>query len=51
MPAGFNNCVKNGGQVKTISGPNKKFGLKEGQYCYVCFDKKGMHRGHTKQKK
>lgn len=50
MPEGFTNCVKNGGRVRTVTGPNKQIGLKKGQYCHVCFDKKGAHRGHTKTK-
>jgi len=49
-PVGFNQCVSGGGRVRTISGPNKKLGLKKGQYVHVCFDKSGMHRGHTKTK-
>ena len=51
MPSGFDRCEKMGGRVRTISGPNKRFGLKAGQYIHVCFDKKGnMHRGYEKTK-
>ncbi len=51
-PAGFDKCVKNGGRVKTISGPDKKFGLSAGQYVHVCFPKGGgdMERGEVKTK-
>jgi len=56
MPADFEACVKRGGRVRTVSGPNKKFGLKAGEYVNFCFDKgKGgkSFRGEvkTKQKK
>jgi len=26
MPAGFDNCVKQGGKVRTVTGPHKKMG-------------------------
>jgi len=51
MPKDFNQCVSNGGRVRTVTGPNKKYGLKKGQYVHVCFDKKGQHKGHIKTKK
>ena len=50
MPKGFDECVEGGGRVRTISGPNKKMGLGKDQYCRVCYDDKGTHRGHTKTK-
>lgn len=41
VPAAFNKCVKGGGRVRRISGPNKKFGLKADQYVNICFPKGG----------
>lgn len=51
LPAGFLKCVKDKGRVRTISGPDKKMGLKEGQFVRVCFKDGKMHRGHTESKK
>jgi len=51
MPAGFNKCVRTGGRVRRISGPNKKFGLKKGEYVNVCFKDGVMYRGHKKKKR
>jgi len=48
MPKAFENCVKSGGRVRTIKGPNKKFGLKKGQYMHICFKGGKMYRGHKK---
>lgn len=52
MPKAFDDCVKGGGRVRTISGPNKKFGLGKNEYVKVCFNKSGMHRGykHTNER-
>ena len=51
MPAGFDNCVKNKGRVVTVTGPNKKYNLKKGQYKHVCILKGGFHQGEVKTKK
>lgn len=51
MPKDFNRCIKNGGKVWTVSGPNKKYGLKEDEYVHFCKDDKGVHMGHVKKKK
>lgn len=48
MPEAFDNCVEGGGRVRTISGPNKRFGLGKDQFTRVCFNGKGMHRGEKK---
>ncbi len=48
MPEGFNRCIKAGGRVRTISGPNKEMGLSSGQYVKVCFKGGKMFRGHKK---
>ncbi len=50
MPADFMKCEKNGGRVRTMSGPNKQYGLKKEEYLHVCFDKEGMHKGEIKTK-
>lgn len=51
MPKDFDACVSGGGRVRTISGPNKKFGLSSGEFMKVCFDSSGMHRGHKQENK
>lgn len=51
MPKAFEQCRKNGGRIRTISGPNKQWNLKQGEFVHVCFDGKGAHRGHTKKRK
>ena len=51
MPQGFDMCQEKGGKMRTISGPNKRFGLKKGEYMHICIDKKGvMNRGYVKKK-
>jgi hypothetical protein len=37
MPAEFEKCRRNGGRIKTISGPNKYFDVPEGHYRHVCW--------------
>jgi hypothetical protein len=50
MPAAFDKAVKGGGKVRTISGPNKQFGLKAGEYIHVVFHGGKMERGEVKKK-
>jgi len=50
MPESFDNCVKNGGKVRTVSGPNEEVGVKKGEYVHVCFLNGKLYRGHTKKK-
>jgi hypothetical protein len=51
MPKAFEKCVKNGGKVRTVSGPSKKHGLDDGEYVKYCTDKNGKtHRGEVKKK-
>jgi len=50
MPADFNECVSKGGRVRTVSGPNKKFGLSKDQYVHFCFKDGKSHRGEVKTK-
>lgn len=53
MPKDFERCVKAGGRVRRISGPNKHFGLGPDEYLNVCFLNGEMFRGevHKKEKK
>lgn len=51
MPEDFERCVRSDGRVKTISGPNEKFGLKKGEYRRVCFKNGKMYKGHIEKKK
>jgi hypothetical protein len=51
MPEAFEKCVRNKGRVRTISGPNKQFDLKKGQFVRVCFLNGSMFRGEKKTKK
>ena len=50
MPASFDRCVKAGGKVRTVSGPNKQLGLKAGQYMRVCVLSGNVFRGHIETK-
>lgn len=50
MPKPFDDCVKNGGKVRTISGKSRKFGLKEDEYIHICFLNGQMFLGEKKQK-
>jgi len=50
MPEEFDRCVKGGGRVRTVSGPNKQFGLGKGQYRHICFLKKESFLGEVKTK-
>ena len=51
MPAGFESCVRRGGRVRRVSGPNKRMGLKAGEYVNVCVLKGEMHRGELHMSK
>ena len=48
MPESFNRCVKAGGRVRTVSGPNKKFGLSAGQFTRLCFKDGKSFKGETR---
>jgi len=50
MPADFERCVKNGGRVRTVSGPDKKFGLGKDEYVRVCFLNGEMFVGEKMKK-
>lgn len=55
MPQKFDQCVADGGKVRTITGPDKKFGLGGNQYRHVCIitrkGKKEFNLGEVKTKK
>lgn len=51
MPESFAQCRTKGGKIKTIKGPNKDYGLLEGQYLHVCILDGKEYLGEKKQKK
>ena len=52
MPKAFEKCVREKGRVRRISGPNKKYKLKKGEYMNICWDKDNIpHHGETHKKK
>ena len=51
MPKDFLRCVKMGGKVRTVSGENKLFGLRKGQYVHICSKDGKVYRGEVKTKK
>lgn len=51
MPKGFENCVKNGGEVRTAKGPSKSFKLNAGEYRRYCYTGGKTYLGHKKKKK
>jgi hypothetical protein len=50
MPEAFEKCVRNGGRVRTVSGPSKAHGLGPGEYCHYCFINGESFRGEVKKK-
>ena len=50
MPAGFEKCRANGGEIRTASGPSKRFKLKRGQYRHYCYTGGKTYLGHVKTK-
>jgi|TARA_R100000501_G_C2623350_1_gene116490 hypothetical protein len=51
MPEAFEKCIRNGGKVRTVSGPSKQHHLSKGQYKHICFIDGEMHSGEVKHKK
>ncbi|MFW6120246.1 MAG: hypothetical protein ACOC80_05025 [Petrotogales bacterium] len=51
MPKDFENCVKRGGKVRTVSGPSKKHGLDKNEYVKYCTIDGKTYRGEVKKKK
>lgn len=50
LPEAFIKCRKNGGRIRTVSGPNKRLELGDGQYMHVCWLNGKMYRGEKKTK-
>jgi len=44
MPADFDDCRRRGGEIRTVK-------IKGGRYQHVCYDGRGVHKGHIKTKK
>jgi hypothetical protein len=51
MPEPYLSCIVRGGDVYTVSGPNKKHGLRKGEYVKYCVLDGNSYRGHVKKKK
>jgi len=50
FPADFERCVRQGGRVRTISGPNKEHGVGKGEYVKYCYLNDKSYRGEVKTK-
>ena len=50
MPADFDRCKKNGGKIRTVSGPSKKPELKSEEYVHFCTLKGKTVMGYVKSK-
>lgn len=51
MPADFERCRRDGGKVRTVSGPSKEHNLSEGEYVRYCVLKGKSYRGEVKKVK
>ena len=51
MPKAFVVCVKKNGRVRTVSGPSKDHGLKEGEYQRFCYLGEDSFAGEIKKTK
>ena len=51
MPKSFERCRKNGGRIRTVSGPNKSMGLSKNEYIHICILDDKIYRGEIKTKK
>lgn len=51
MPAAFDKCRSNGGKLRTISGPNKQYGLAAREYIHICILGGKEFLGEKKKKK
>jgi len=50
MPREFEVCVRNGGRVRRVSGPDKDHGLAPNEYVDYCFIEGESYRGEVKKK-
>ena len=51
MPEAFEKCIKEGGRVRTMTGPDKEHGLAEGEYMHICYQGDKSYAGEVKKKK
>lgn len=51
MSEAFDKCVRNGGRVRRISGPDKHHGLDETEYVNYCWRNGESFRGEVHKKK
>jgi len=51
MPAKFDKCVRNKGKVRTITGPDKQFGVGKGQYRHLCLLNGETYLGYVHERK
>ena len=51
MPKAFDNCVENGGRVRTVRGPNAKYKLRKGQFRRICILNGKVSMGYVKKRK
>lgn len=52
MPQAFDKCQRAGGEIRTITGPNKQWNVAQGEYVRICKvpGKDKWVRGYTKKK-
>lgn len=50
MPANFEKCVREGGRVRTVSGPSEEHGLSKDQYVAYCYKEGHAYRGEVHHK-
>lgn len=50
MPAGFEQCRKEGGRIRRVIGPDKEHGLKKGEYVNYCYLEGKSYRGDVKKR-
>jgi len=51
MPEAFEKCRRNGGRIRTVTGPSKRFNLGTGEYKHICFLNGEVYEGERKTKK
>ncbi len=52
MPKAFDMCAKQkGSRIRTVTGPSKEHGLKDGEFVRFCILNGKSHRGEVKTKK
>lgn len=51
MPERFSVCERNGGRIRTVSGPAKEHGLGRDEYVRYCYLNGESYRGEVHKKK